>query len=49
MRYRVLGKTGLDVSVIGFGAATFGDVYGCVTPEGCRKALHYAIDRKSVV
>lgn len=44
MRYRVLGKTGLDVSVIGFGAATFGDVYGCVTPEGCRKALHYAID-----
>lgn len=45
MRYRVLGKTGLNVSVIGFGAATFGNVYGTVTQEGCDHALHHAIDR----
>jgi len=44
MRYRKLGKTGIDVSIIGFGAATLGDVYGTTTIEDGRAAVHHAID-----
>lgn len=44
MRTRVLGKTGLAVSIIGFGASPLGDVFGVVTPEQGRAAVHHAID-----
>jgi len=44
MRYRKLGQTGLNVSTIGFGAATLGDVYGTTTIEDGRAAVHHAID-----
>ena len=44
MRYNQLGRTGLSVSALGFGAATLGDEYGTLDPaEGCR-AVDAAID-----
>jgi len=43
-RTRVLGSTGLRVSTIGFGASPLGDVFGVVTPEQGRAAVHHAID-----
>src|SRR5205085_9803531 len=45
MQYRPLGKTGLNVSVIGFGAATLGDEYGVLDSETGKRAVHAAIDR----
>lgn len=45
MQYRTLGKTGIEVSVIGFGASTFGDVYGPVTASDADRAVASAIDR----
>jgi L-galactose dehydrogenase len=45
MRYRALGKTGIEASIIGFGASTFGDVYGTVTPSAAERAVAVAIDR----
>lgn len=45
MRYRALGKTGIQVSVIGFGASTFGDVYGTVTASAAERAVAGAIDQ----
>ncbi len=44
MRYKTLGRTELPVSVIGFGASPLGDVFGVVTPEQGRAAVHHAID-----
>jgi L-galactose dehydrogenase len=44
MEYRTLGKTGLRVSALGFGAAPLGDVYGKTDPEECTRAVHEAID-----
>ncbi len=44
MRYKVLGQTGLSVSTIGFGASPLGNVFGTVTPEQGRSAVHHAID-----
>ncbi len=42
---RVLGKTGLKVSMLGFGASPLGDEFG-VTDEGeGTRAVHYAIER----
>lgn len=44
MKYRPLGKTGLDVSVLGFGASPLGNVFDtCDEQEGI-KTVHYAID-----
>jgi len=43
MRYRTLGKTGLEVSVVGFGASTLGNVFGDVSAEDGRKAVRHAI------
>ena len=44
MEYRELGKTGLKVSVLSYGASGLGSIYG--TPDEVRgiKAVHTAID-----
>ncbi len=44
MQYRVLGKTDLEVSIVGFGASPLGDVYGVTGPEDGERAVHLAID-----
>jgi L-galactose dehydrogenase len=44
MEYRKLGQTDLNLSVVGFGSATFGNVFGDIdVGEGIR-AVHFAID-----
>jgi L-galactose dehydrogenase len=45
VRYRKLGITGLEVSVIGFGASPLGNVFGDVSPSASTQAVHAAIDR----
>jgi myo-inositol catabolism protein IolS len=44
MEKRVLGETGLEVSVIGFGAMTIGGAFGPVDDDESNRALHAAID-----
>ena len=44
MRYRRLGETALDVSVLGFGSSPFGNVYGAPTPADTQAAVDTAID-----
>ena len=44
MEYRKLGRTDLQVSVLGFGTAPFGGVYGAFDPQECKRAAHLAID-----
>jgi L-galactose dehydrogenase len=44
MTYRTLGKTGLRVSLLGFGAATLGNEYGATEPGEGTRAVHCAID-----
>lgn len=44
MRYRPLGCTGLEVSVVGFGASPLGDVFGVIDPEEGKRAVHMAVD-----
>lgn len=44
MEYRRLGKTGRDVSVIGFGAWAIGADWGAVDDAGSLRALHAAAD-----
>ena len=43
MQYRTLGRTALQISVLGFGAATLGDEYGVVDPTSGRRAVDCAI------
>jgi L-galactose dehydrogenase len=43
MRYRKLGRTDLDVSVLGFGASTLGDVFSVTDPAESTRAVHQAI------
>jgi L-galactose dehydrogenase len=45
MPYRELGRTGLRVSVLGFGASPLGDVFGRTDPAESVAAAHYAIER----
>ncbi|MGB6607091.1 MAG: aldo/keto reductase, partial [Atribacterota bacterium] len=45
MIYKVLGKTGLKVSVIGFGASPLGAEFGSIVPEEGKRAVDYAIDQ----
>ncbi len=45
MIYRVLGNTGLKVSIVGFGAASLGHEYGLIDPDEGNRAVHYAIER----
>lgn len=44
MKCRVLGKTGMKVSVIGFGASPLGGVFRNVTEEECVRAVQTALD-----
>jgi L-galactose dehydrogenase len=44
MIYRTLGKTGLKVSVIGFGASPLGGEFGSVDSAECRRAVDRAIE-----
>jgi L-galactose dehydrogenase len=44
MRYKRLGKTGLDVSVMGFGAAPLGNEFGAIDVAEADRAVAFAID-----
>ena len=44
MEYRKLGQTDLNLSVVGFGSATLGDVFGNVDPSEAIRAVHLAVD-----
>src|SRR4051812_34337649 len=44
MHYRPLGRTGLHVSVLGFGASPLGGVFGAIDESECRRAVHAALD-----
>jgi len=44
MIYKILGKTGLKVSIIGFGASPLGAEFGQIVPEEGKRAVEYAID-----
>lgn len=44
MRYKRLGKTGLNVSVIGFGAAPLGNEFGAIDEAEAERAVAFAID-----
>jgi L-galactose dehydrogenase len=45
MEYRKLGKTGWNVSIIGYGAAPLGGVYGKLDEKQGIRSVHAAIDR----
>jgi L-galactose dehydrogenase len=45
MLYRPLASTGLQVSVLGFGAATLGNEYGTTDRAGAARAVAHAIER----
>ena len=44
MRYRTLGKTGLDVSVLSFGASSLGSVFRDTVESDSIRAVHEAVD-----
>ena len=44
MQYRLLGRTGLRVSIIGFGASPFGNVFQSVELAQCQQAVDAAIE-----
>ena len=44
MRYKRLGKTGLSVSVIGFGTAPLGNEFGAIDETEAERAVAFAID-----
>jgi L-galactose dehydrogenase len=44
MRYRTLGRTGLAVSIIGFGASPLGNEFGETDPAAGERAVHAAVD-----
>ena len=44
MKYRTLGRTGLQVSEVGFGGAGIGHVWGPTTDEECVNAVRRALD-----
>ena len=45
MRFKPLGKTGLDLSVIGFGGAPLGNEFGGIDVAEAERAVHLAIDK----
>lgn len=44
MEYKTLGRTGLQLPKIGFGAGQFGDMYGDTTQENANETVAMAID-----
>ena len=44
MEYRELGKTGMKISVLGFGAAPLGGVYGEIDEQQAVQSVSTAID-----
>jgi L-galactose dehydrogenase len=42
--YRTLGKTGLNVSILGFGASPLGNEFSTIDPQEGQRAVHCAID-----
>ena len=44
MQYRILGKTELQVSILGFGVSPVGNVFEPVEESEAINALHYGID-----
>jgi L-galactose dehydrogenase len=44
MQYRTLGKTGMNISIIGYGASPLGNVFGETDEAEGVRAVHYAID-----
>jgi L-galactose dehydrogenase len=44
MEYRKLGQTDLHLSVVGFGSATLGNVFGNIDVAEGARAVHFAID-----
>lgn len=45
MIYKTLGKTGLQVSIVGYGASPLGNEFGAADPQEGARAVHYAIER----
>src|ERR1700744_5236909 len=45
MEYRKLGKTDLNLSLVGFGGAALGGVFGNLDLEEGTRAVHLAVDR----
>jgi L-galactose dehydrogenase len=45
MEYRKLGQTDLNLSLVGFGGATLGGVFGNIDPADAIRAVHLAVDR----
>lgn len=45
MNYRTLGKTGLEVSTLGFGCAALGNQYGDMQDDEAIRAVHAALDQ----
>ena len=45
MRYRRLGATGLEVSILGFGASPLGEEFGRIDVAEGERSVHAAIDR----
>jgi L-galactose dehydrogenase len=44
MQYRKLGRTDLEVSLLGFGTSPQGDVYGAIDAAESTRAVHLAVD-----
>ncbi|MBB6324926.1 L-galactose dehydrogenase [Algoriphagus iocasae] len=44
MKYRRLGKTDMDVSILGFGASPLGNVFDECTQKDADETVHFAID-----
>jgi L-galactose dehydrogenase len=44
MEYRKLGQTDLNLSVVGFGSATLGNVFGDIDVGEGLRAVHFAVD-----
>jgi L-galactose dehydrogenase len=44
MEYRKLGKTGMEISIVGYGASPLGNVFDKTDESEGKRAVHYAID-----
>ncbi len=44
MRYKLLGKTGLELSVIGFGGSPLGNEFGQIDSAEAQRAVHAGVD-----